>query len=34
LINSGNSQERVAKELGISEGAIRYHLRNGKLKKK
>jgi hypothetical protein len=34
LINSGNSQEKVAKELGISEGAIRYHLRNGKLKKK
>jgi hypothetical protein len=34
LINSGSSQQKVAKELGISEGAIRYHLRNGKLKKK
>lgn len=34
LINSGKSQVATAKELGISESSIRYHLRNGKLKKK
>jgi DNA-binding CsgD family transcriptional regulator len=34
LLDNGNSQYRVAQVLNISESAIRYHLRNGKLKKK
>lgn len=33
LLNKGYSQQYVAKELGLSESAIRYHIRNGKLKK-
>ncbi len=34
LINAGVSQLRIAKQLNISESAIRYHLRIGNLKKK
>lgn len=34
LIDSGKSQLKTAQELGISESCIRYHLRNGDLKKK
>jgi len=34
LIDDGYSRQAVAKELGLSEGAIRYHFRNGNLKKK
>jgi len=33
LLNDGYSQKRVATHLGVSEGAVRYHLRNGRLKK-
>lgn len=33
LLDTGYSQQRTAKELGISESAIRYHLREGNLKK-
>jgi DNA-binding CsgD family transcriptional regulator len=33
-LNSGKSQLETAKELGISESSIRYHLRKGTLKKK
>ncbi len=33
LLEKGYSQLKIAKELGVSESAIRYHLRNGKLKK-
>jgi len=34
LLNQGYSAYRVAKETGLSESAIRYHLRSGELKKK
>ena len=34
LLNQGYSAYRVAKETGLSESAIRYHLRSGVLKKK
>ena len=34
LLNEGYSQKATAKELGLSESAIRYHIRNGNLKKK
>lgn len=33
LINAGLSNVRVAKQLGVSECTIRYHLKNGGLKK-
>ena len=33
LLNQGYSAYRVAKETGLSESAIRYHLRSGVLKK-
>lgn len=33
-LDSGKSQLATAKELGISESSIRYHLRNGTFKKK
>lgn len=33
LLDTGMSQKRTAQELGVSEGAIRYHLRSGTLKK-
>jgi transposase len=33
LLNEGYSQKGTAKQLGVSEGAIRYHLRSGTLKK-
>lgn len=33
LLNEGYSQKGTAKQLGVSEGAIRYHLRSGALKK-
>jgi predicted transcriptional regulator len=33
LIDKGFSQQQVAKALEISEGAIRYHIRDGKIKK-
>ena len=34
LLNKGISQKRTARQIEVSEGAIRYHLRNGALKKK
>jgi biotin operon repressor len=34
LLDAGVSQYSTAKELGISESAIRYHIRAGNLKKK
>ncbi len=34
LLNEGYSQQLAAKKVGLSEGAVRYHLRNGRLKKK
>jgi len=34
LLNQGYSAYRVAKETGLSESAIRYHLRSGGFKKK
>jgi DNA-binding CsgD family transcriptional regulator len=33
LLNSGYSQKAIALRLGVSEGAVRYHLRNRALKK-
>jgi predicted transcriptional regulator len=33
LLDSGMSQKKTAKTLNISEAAIRYHIRDGKLKK-
>ena len=33
FLNDGYSQKQAAKEIGVSEGAIRYHLRKGALKK-
>ena len=33
LLNEGYSQKGTAKQLGVSEGAIRYHLRRETLKK-
>ncbi len=33
LLDEGYSQKGTAKRLGVSEGAIRYHLRGGALKK-
>ncbi len=33
LLNNGYSQKRVAVRLDVSESAVRYHLRNGSLKK-
>jgi hypothetical protein len=33
LLDKGYSQLKIAKELQVSESAIRYHLRNGNLKK-
>lgn len=33
LLDSGMSQQKVAKTLNISEASIRYHIRDGKLKK-
>jgi len=34
LLSGGTSQARTAKEIGVSEGSIRYHIRKGNLKKK
>ena len=34
LIDSGLSNVRVAKQLGLSECSIRYHIKQGNLKKK
>lgn len=34
LLNDGHSQQGTAKIIGISESAIRYHLKAGTLKKK
>jgi len=34
LLNKGTSNVKTAKELGISESAIRYHLKQGNLHKK
>ncbi len=34
LLNSGMSQLKTGRELGVSESSIRYHLRKGTLKKK
>jgi transposase len=34
LLNQGYSQKRTAEMLNVSEGAIRYHIRKGKIKKK
>lgn len=34
LLDQGLSQQSVAKKLSISESAIRYHIRSGKLKKR
>lgn len=33
LLNQGYSQQSSAKQAGLSEGAVRYHLRKGTLKK-
>jgi len=33
LIDKGYSQLKTAKEIGVSESAIRYHIKIGKLKK-
>lgn len=33
LINTGHSQKAIATRLCVSEGAVRYHFRNGTLKK-
>ncbi|MEI6652441.1 MAG: hypothetical protein WCL42_07685 [Chlorobiaceae bacterium] len=33
LLNKGCSQNQVARSLGVSDGAVRYHLRGGALKK-
>jgi len=33
LLDGGKSQLRTAKTLGVSESCIRYHLKNGNLKK-
>jgi DNA-binding Lrp family transcriptional regulator len=33
LLDAGQSQSRIAKQLGISESSIRYRLRKGSLKK-
>jgi hypothetical protein len=33
LLNSGYSQQGTAKAIGVSESAIRYHIRDGGLKK-
>jgi biotin operon repressor len=34
LLESGYSQQRTAKLIGVSESAIRYHIKSGTLKKK
>jgi len=34
LLDSGISQLKTARQLGVSESAIRYHLKKGSLKKK
>ena len=34
LLDKGFSNTQISKEIGVSESAIRYHLRNGNLKKK
>ena len=34
LLDSGTSQLKTAKTLGVSESCIRYHLKDGTLKKK
>lgn len=34
LIDTNHSQLKTAKEIGVSESAIRYHIRIGNLKKK
>ncbi len=34
LLDQGLSQVKVAKELGVNEASIRYHLKKGNLKKK
>jgi len=34
LLDDGISQLKTAKILGVSESSIRYHLKNGNLKKK
>ena len=34
LLNQGYSQQGTAKAIGVSESAIRYHLKAGSLKKK
>ena len=34
LLNDGFSQQGTAKQIGVSESAIRYHLKAGNLKKK
>jgi DNA-binding CsgD family transcriptional regulator len=34
LLDEGYSQQMTAQKLGISESAIRYHIKDGKLKKR
>lgn len=34
LLNQGVPVAKIAREMGVTEGAIRYHIRNDKLKKK
>ncbi|MFQ3578921.1 MAG: hypothetical protein SNJ71_02115 [Bacteroidales bacterium] len=34
LLDKGYSQQKTAKEIGVSESAIRYHIKSGNLKKK
>lgn len=34
LLDNGESQLKTAKKVGVSESAVRYHLKSGKLKKK
>ncbi|MDR0938541.1 MAG: hypothetical protein LBN29_04150 [Mediterranea sp.] len=33
-LDAGESKYRIARDLGISEGSVSYHLKHGKLKKK
>lgn len=34
LLDEGVAVSRIAREMGVTEGAIRHHIRTGKLKKK
>jgi len=34
LLDTGHSQQGTAKAIGVSESAIRYHIKSGRLKKK